>query len=365
MREERNVLLAPLTTLRVGGPATRLVHCETEDELVQVVRDADATQQPLLILGGGSNVLIADEGFAGIVALVRTRGIRQRTGPEQTTFDVAAGEDWDAFVEHTLREGCRGFECLSCIPGSVGAGPMQNIGAYGQEIGSSIVAVRVFDRDTDTVRELSREACGFAYRDSLFKRERAAKDDTSSRYVVLGVRFCLPRAADSVELTYKELYEHLGVAKGARAPLPEVRQAIRLLRAKKGMVLDPQDPDSVSAGSFFMNPVLDDVALAALQARVAQVLGPDARVPTFPEGKETKVAAAWLIEQAGFHKGSGAGPARISGKHCLALVNRFGATAADLVQLAEQVQQGVFQRFGVWLHNEPVCVGVEVGRRPR
>jgi len=360
MREERNVQLAPFTSLRVGGPAARVVYCETDDELVEVVRDADASRLPVLLLGGGSNVLVADEGFPGVVALVRTRGIRQRTSPDRIEFDVAAGEDWDAFVQHTLREGCRGFECLSCIPGSVGAGPMQNIGAYGQEIGSSVLAVRVFDRDTDAVRELPQAACAFAYRDSLFKRERGAIDDSSSRFVVLGVRFSLPRAKDSVELTYKELYEHLGLSRGARAPLAQVREAIRVLRGKKGMVLDPKDPDSVSAGSFFMNPVLDDAALGALRERVREVLGPDAKLPTFPEGDATKVAAAWLIEQAGFPKGFGTGPARISSKHCLALVNRFGATATDLLDLARQIQKGVFERFGVRLHNEPVCVGLKL-----
>jgi UDP-N-acetylmuramate dehydrogenase len=329
--------LAPLTTLRLGGPARDLVEVRREDELVATIRELDAAGEPLLILGGGSNVVIADAGFDGTVVHVQTRGLVA----DDATLTVQAGETWDVVVKRSVQAGLAGIECLSGIPGATGATPIQNVGAYGQDVAQTIEAVRVFDRPSGRVVELGRVECGFRYRSSAFK----GRDDR----VVLAVRFGLTASELSGPVAYAELAAKLGVAVGERAPLADVRDAVLELRRAKGMVVDPADPDSVSAGSFFTNPVLDADAFAPLGAAGAPAWHePDGRV---------KTSAAWLIGQAGFERGHTRGRVGISTKHTLALVNRGDATTAELVALAREVADGVRARFGVALVPEPVFVG--------
>jgi UDP-N-acetylmuramate dehydrogenase len=323
----QDVPLSELTTLRVGGPARLLVEATTEDELVAAVE----AHPGALLLGGGSNVVPPDEGVDEVV-LIRTRGM-ERDG---TDLVVQAGEDWDALVATTLEHGHVGLEALSGIPGTVGASPIQNVGAYGSEVASVVVAVRVLDRRTGLVSELPAAECGFRYRRSAFK-------DDPGRWVVLAVRFRLPLGGRSTPIRYAELARALGVSLGDTAPAPEVRDAVLALRRSKGMVLDPADPDSVSAGSFFTNPVVDSA--------------PDG-APSWPEANgRVKVSAAWLIEESGFGKGWGEGRVGLSTKHALAMVNRGGATTAQLLAAARQVRDGVRARFGIVLVPEPVVVG--------
>jgi UDP-N-acetylmuramate dehydrogenase len=319
------VELAELTTLRLGGPAGAFLEAVTEAEVVAAAPEA------ALILAGGSNVVAADSGVSGTVVRIATRGVK-RSG---TRLTVAAGEDWDALVARCVAEGLQGFECLSGIPGSVGATPIQNVGAYGQEVAETVESVRVLDRVTGRVAEMPASACGFVYRGSVFKYH--------DRTVVLSVTFRLREAGVSGPLRYAELARALDVPVGGSAPLGDVREAVLALRRRKGMVIDPGDPDSVSAGSFFTNPILD--------------AAPDG-APAWPEPDgRVKTSAAWLIEQAGFHKGYGGGRVGISGKHTLALVNRGGGTTAELLALAREIADGVRERFGVALHPEPVLVG--------
>ena len=337
-----DVPLAPLTTLRLGGPARRLVEAATEADVVEAVREADAAGEPLLVLAGGSNVVIADEGFDGTVVRILTRGV-ERTGER---LEVQAGEDWDTLVAACVGDGLAGFECLSGIPGSTGATPIQNVGAYGQDVSETVTAVRVYDRATREVTTLDAGACRFRYRSSVFKRD--------DRRVVLSVAFRLRRSAVSGPLRYGELARALEVASGEGAPLGAVREAVLGLRRGKGMVIDPADPDSVSAGSFFTNPILDREVFAALQAR----MGPERRPPAWPEPEgRVKTSAAWLIEQAGFRRGHGNGRAGISAKHTLALVNRGEASTEELLAVAREVAAGVREAFGVELMPEPVLVG--------
>jgi UDP-N-acetylmuramate dehydrogenase len=254
-----DLLLAPLTTLRLGGPAERMVDARTEDELVRAVAEADEAGEPLLVLAGGSNVVVADAGFPGVVVRVLTRGIEAAGAGEHVRLIVQAGEPWDALVERTVRDGLAGLECLAGIPGSTGATPIQNVGAYGQEVAATIEAVRVYDRAARAVAELDPGACGFRYRGSRFKG--------TDTHVVLAVTFLLRRSALSEPIRYAELARALGVEIGDRAPLADVRDAVLVLRRAKGMVVDPADADSVSAGSFFTNPVLDPDGFAALERR--------------------------------------------------------------------------------------------------
>ena len=337
--------LADFTTLRLGGPAGRLVEAADEAAIVAAVRAADADGTPLLVLAGGSNLVVSDAGFPGTVLRIVSRGIEEEEGDR---IVVAAGEPWDPFVARCVAGGRAGVECLSGIPGSVGATPIQNVGAYGQEVADTLVSVRAYDRAHARVEELPAADCGFRYRSSVFKR-------TPGRWVVLAVTYALPRQAASQPIRYAELARALGVAEGGTAPLADVRAAVLALRRRKGMVLDPGDPDTVSAGSFFTNPVLDAAAFAALEAR----LDDGARPPRFPQPDGTvKTSAAWLIERAGFGRGYG-DPASIaiSGKHTLALTNRGAGTTEQLVALAREIADGVRERFGVELEPEPVFVG--------
>jgi UDP-N-acetylmuramate dehydrogenase len=340
--------LGELTTLRLGGPAARYVEAAGERDVIDAVRAADRAGDSLLVLAGGSNVVVADDGFPGVVVRIVTRGVTGDGG----CLEVAAGEPWDPFVARCVGAGLARVECLSGIPGSVGATPIQNVGAYGQEVAETIDAVRVFDRARDAVEELDAAACAFSYRSSAFKRERG-------RWVVLAVRFVLEPSALSAPVRYAELARALGVELGDRAPLGVVRDAVLALRRAKGMVLDPADPDSVSAGSFFTNPVLDEAAFSALEGRIAERLGPEARVPAWPQvDGRVKTSAAWLIERAGFRRGHGdAAGIAISDKHTLALTNRGAGTTTELVGLAREIAAGVRDAFGVDLLPEPVFVG--------
>jgi UDP-N-acetylmuramate dehydrogenase len=345
--------LSELTTLRLGGPAARLAAAGDEAAIVDAVRTADRDGEPLLILAGGSNVVVADEGFDGTVLRIASGGIERRRAPDgRILLEVAAGEPWDRFVERCVGEGLAGIECLSGIPGSVGATPIQNVGAYGQEVAETIASVRVLDRDDGEARELAPTDCAFTYRSSAFKRE-------PGRWVVLAVTFALEPSERSAPIRYAELARRLGVQVGERALLRDAREAVLELRRGKGMVIDPSDPDSVSAGSFFTNPVLDEAAFAALEARVADRLGDGVRPPAFPgSGGHVKTSAAWLIERAGFTRGHGdpRGIA-ISAKHTLALTNRGAGSTTELVALAREIAGGVREAFGVELVPEPVFVG--------
>jgi len=346
-----NAPLAPLTTLRLGGPARRLLTVEREEEAVDVARELDVRGEALLVIGGGSNLVIADEGFDGTVLRMATRGRAVEQDGNRVVVTAQAGEPWDELVAWAVEEGLAGVECLSGIPGLVGAVPMQNVGAYGQDVSETIVRVRAFDRRLGRVVDIDRADCAFAYRTSAFRG--------SDRWVILAVTFALERSATSRPVRYAELARALGVGEGAAAPLAEVRRTVIELRRKKGMVLDASDPDTTSAGSFFTNPILSKEAFEALKER-AKDEGP---IPVFPEPDgRLKVSAGWLIEHAGFRKGfaGDGGRVAVSSKHALALTNRGGASTAELVALARRIRAGVLERFGVALENEPVFVGVRL-----
>jgi UDP-N-acetylmuramate dehydrogenase len=361
------VPLSGYTTLRLGGPAARLAEARTADDLIAAVRAVDASAKPLLVLGGGSNLVVCDEGFPGTVLRVATTGISARETGEQVLVTVAAGENWDRFVEWSVAEKLAGIECLAGIPGLTGATPIQNVGAYGQEVASTVTSVTVLDRADGSVATMAGGQCGFGYRTSLFKRTpwpaSGQAAGPTGRHVVLDVTFALERDPMSMPVRYAELARKLAVDVGDRAPLADVRGAVLELRRGKGMVLDPGDPDTASAGSFFTNPVLSPAGLARLRDAVAASL-PGTRVPVFPAGSDAvagsvKVPAAWLIEQSGFGKGyPGHGAARISAKHTLALTNAGGASAAELIGLAREIVAGVRSRFCIELANEPVLVGL-------
>ena len=343
--EPTSTLLADLTTLRVGGPARRLVMARTDEELVSAVRDADARHEPVLLLGAGSNVVVSDEGFDGVVVVVATRGLNAEVSDCAGAFiKVAAGEPWDRVVAHTLSQEWIGLETLSGIPGATGATPIQNVGAYGADVSQTIARVRTWDRVSGRVVTFAASDCGFGYRSSRFK-------DEPGRYVVVDVSFQLELGPLSAPIRYAELAAALGVEVGQRAPLGQVRDTVLALRRAKGMVLDPEDHDTWSTGSFFTNPLLSVEEAAALPDEAPRYSQPDGTV---------KTSAAWLIDHAGFGKGYGSGPARVSGKHTLALTNRGSATAEDVMRLARDVRKRVREHFGVTLVPEPVLVGCEL-----
>ncbi len=351
MQELHDAPLAPLTTFRLGGPAARLVTATTDDEVVAAVREADSTGTPLLLIGGGSNLVIGDKGFDGTALRIATRGLTL----DGTRLELAAGEVWSDAVARTVEAGLAGIECLAGIPGSAGATPIQNVGAYGQEVSATITEVVAYDRRAEETVTVPNAECLFSYRHSRFKAD-------PDRYVVLRVRFALEDADGmSAPIRYAETARALGVEPGDRVPVGAARETVLALRAGKGMVLDPDDHDTWSAGSFFTNPILTDAEYAAFLDRVRDRLGPDTAPPAYPAGDgRTKTSAAWLIDKAGFTKGYGAGPARISTKHTLALTNRGEATTEDLLALAREVVAGVRDAFGVTLVNEPVTVGVSL-----
>ena len=344
--------LARYTTLRLGGPAARLETATTAEEIVQKVREAEARDEPVLVLAGGSNVVIGDQGFPGTVVLLRSRGFRVVAEDADTvTIRVEAGETWDDLVAATIEQGWSGLECLSGVPGSAGATPIQNVGAYGQEVAETITAVQAYDRTHGEVVQIAAADCGFAYRGSVFKY--------SDRWVVLSVDFRLARSPLSGPVRYAELARALGVEVGDRVPLADARATVLRLRAGKGMVLDADDPDTWSVGSFFTNPVLEREAYELLRERAADLGEP----PSWPgAGDVVKVSAAWLIDKAGFGKGYlGPEGVAISSKHTLALTNRAGtASTGALVALAREIRDGVHDRFGVPLHPEPVLINCTI-----
>jgi UDP-N-acetylmuramate dehydrogenase len=359
--------LAELTTMRVGGPPRDLVVADETESLVAAVRAADAAGDPLLVVGGGSNLVVADEGFPGTVVLVTSRGVRVESDDlcGGVVVRVAAGEPWDDLVARAVAESWSGIEALSGIPGSTGATPVQNVGAYGQEVAQTVWQVRVFDRAEDRVRTLFASDCDFSYRHSLLKESMrtGGPGTVSPRYIVLEVAFQLRPTPMSQPIAYADLARGLGVEPGQRVPLTEAREAVLEQRRRRGMVLDVDDHDTWSCGSFFTNPILAPDDMTRLRQRSVDRLGPEGPVPPeFPGPDGTvKTSAAWLIDKAGFAKGHGLpGPAALSTKHTLAVTNRGGARAQDIVSLAREVRDGVRQTFGVSLVNEPVLVGVEL-----
>lgn len=341
---QRNVPLAPLTTLGIGGPAKSFVRAETVDEITEGIAWAETNREPLFVMSGGSNLLISDEGFDGLVMQVRLRGVTvESEDPDTVMVRVAAGERWDDFVSTAVENRWAGLECLSGIPGSVGATPIQNVGAYGQDVSETIVRVEVVDRETRRVITLTSAECRFAYRSSIFKT--AARD----RYVVANVTFRLRRNG-AATVKYPELRRYLEERGAPLEDLEEVRNAVIAIRRRKGMVLDPNDPDTRSDGSFFMNPILPRAVFDDLSRRAGDM-------PNFPAGDDVKLSAAWLIENAGFHKGFAHGNVGLSSKHTLAVINRGGGTAREVVELVRMIQDGVRARFGVEIHPEPIFVG--------
>jgi UDP-N-acetylmuramate dehydrogenase len=327
--------LADLTTLRLGGPASRAVDAGTKDELVEAVGTADA---PVLIVGGGSNLVAADEGWPGLVVRVKTHGIQVKRAGDALQVTVAAGETWDDFVALTVAEGWSGLAAMSGVPGLAGATPVQNVGAYGSEVADSITALSVFDGQSSEVSDWSPAQCGFGFRTSAFKH--------TDRYLVLAVTFALNRSPDSVPVRYLELARRLGVEPGQTAPSTHVRDVVLDLRRSKGMVLDADDHDTWSVGSFFVNPFVD-----------ASLAPPEC--PQWTVNERVKLSAAWLIENAGFHRGYGLpGRVSVSTKHALALTNRGGATTAELIDLAREIRDGVEAKFGIQLRPEGRLVGV-------
>jgi len=345
-----NIPLAPLTTLKIGGPARYFVEAGNVGEVKEAVTFARSRDLSLFVLGGGSNLLVADAGWPGLVLKVSVPGIDQRNGHDEdgrTLFDVGAGESWDRFVSHAVIARCAGIECLSGIPGSVGGTPVQNVGAYGQEVSETIASVQVLDLKDTQVRELCPEACEFSYRASIFNTTERG------RFIVLRVTYALTPGG-SPRITYADLKHHF---EGRETPpsLAETREAVRHIRALKGMLIVPGDADCRSAGSFFKNPMLSQEQHEDLKQRAA---AKGFTVPNYP-ALETrkKVSAAWLVERSGFAKGFGFGRVGISTKHALAIVNRGGATAADVLALKEQIQHRVEEIWGVRLEPEPVMVG--------
>ncbi len=325
----QDVALAPLTTLKVGGPARYFLEASTEDQVREGVDWAASRQLPMFVLGGGSNVLIADAGWPGLVLRVALRGVEQ----QGDVFEAAAGEDWDALVARAVAAGYAGIECLSGIPGSVGGTPVQNVGAYGQDVSETVTKVRALDLTTGRVVDLDNAACGFRYRQSIF--------NTTERghYIVLRVAYRLKQGGEP-RIEYADLKKHFA---GRAATLAETREAVRAIRHRKAMLIVDGDEDCRSAGSFFKNPIVDSA--------------PPGSVHWPQPGGLVKVAAAWLVENAGFPRGWRRGAVGISSKHSLALVNRGGATAADVLALAREIQDRVQDKFAVKLEMEPVLVG--------
>lgn len=332
-------MLSAYTTLELGGPARTLIEAKDRGTLLATLQD-HPRETPLFILGGGSNVVISDEGFPGTALLVRTRGVQIQPQGAEVLVQAQAGEPWDHLVQQTIEQDLAGLECLSGIPGLCGASPIQNVGAYGQEVADCIRSVEVFDRDLGQLRTLTRDDCEFAYRNSLLKR-------TPGRFVVLSVTFALiPGGAPT--LKYAELQR---AVEGEALSLGRTRAAVLALRRKKSMVLDPQDPNRRSAGSFFTNPIVPRAKAQALTAS-------EPKMPQFPAAEGyTKLSAGWLIERAGYRKGHIQGAVGLSTNHALALINRGGGTAQALLELAKGIIEAVEARFGITLRMEPVLIG--------
>jgi UDP-N-acetylmuramate dehydrogenase len=352
---QENIPLAPLTTFRLGGPARFFVEAQSAGDVQQAATFAQSRNLPLFVLGGGSNLLVADGGWPGLVLKVAIQGIEQRPGTDaegKIVFDAGAGELWDRFVSQAVMAQCAGVECLSGIPGSVGGTPVQNVGAYGQEVAQTISSVEVFDLQDGQVRELWPEACGFHYRSSIFNTTERG------RFIILRVAYALTPGGKP-HLAYADLQRHFE-GRETRPNLAETREAVRHIRARKGMLIVAGDPDSHSAGSFFKNPVLSESQHADLERRAA---AKGLTLPSYPGltaqslENSRKVSAAWLVEKSGFARGYGFGHVGISSKHALAIVNRGRATAAEVLALKDQIQNRVEEMWGVRLEPEPVMVG--------
>jgi UDP-N-acetylmuramate dehydrogenase len=349
-------MLSQLTTAAVGGPAGKYVEARTEAEIIDAVRTADAAGEPLLIIGGGSNLLISDDGFPGTVVRIASEGflVNAEDSCGGVSVVVQAGHNWDALVNHAVLHAWSGIEALSGIPGATGATPVQNVGAYGSDVSQTIAAVRTWDRHRNAVQTFTSSELKFGYRDSILKQTTV---NGSPRYVVLTVEFQLPLGRMSAPIRYAELARSLGVEPGQRAYSNDVRREVLRLRASKGMVLDPADRDTYSTGSFFTNPVVPLEVAANLPESA----------PQYPAGADgmVKLSAAWLIDQAGFGKGYGLEPdsasggrASLSTKHTLAITNRGAASAKDILAIAREVRDGVVERFGIELHPEPLLIGL-------
>jgi UDP-N-acetylmuramate dehydrogenase len=336
-RHQENIALAPFTTLGIGGPSRWFARATYADELTAA---CGVEGEQLFVLGGGSNLVVADEGFRGLVLQIAISGVNAATEGDDVIVTAGAGESWDSLVEFAVKQGLAGIECLSGIPGTVGGTPIQNVGAYGQEVATVIESVTAYDRATRTAVRLSRQNCGFAYRMSRFKREDAG------RFVISEVVFRFKHGAPAT-VTYPDVVDYLAQQHIARPTLGNVRDAVLQIRRRKGMVLDPVDPDTRSVGSFFMNPVVDRAAFERIAPAPHYLMDNDA----------VKIPAAWLIQQSGFARGHVEGPVGLSTKHPLAIINRGGATARDVVRLAQRIKRAVRERFDVNLRPEPVFVG--------
>lgn len=345
MEWRRDVCLASYTTLNVGGAAKFFAEAETEEDIAEAASFTREQAVPLFILGGGSNLLVSDAGFQGAVLRIKLRGLEEFASKNGKIVRAAAGEDWDILVQYAVDRGYAGIECLAGIPGTVGGTPVQNVGAYGQEVAETIASVRAYDRQADTFVDLPRESCDFSYRQSIFNgREHG-------RYIVSRVDYLLnPGGAPS--LRYADLLKYF--AEQPRPTLAETAAAVREIRRSKGMYLVAGDPDSASAGSFFKNPVIS----AGVLERIRDAVPNGTVIPQYPARPGfVKLAAAWLVEQAGFAKGYTMGRAGISSRHTLALINRGGASAAEIVALREKIISAVEAKFGIHLQQEPVWLG--------
>jgi len=342
-----NVPLAPLTTLKTGGPARYFIEAQTIAEVTQAVEFARSKTLPLFVLGGGSNLVISDAGWPGMVLKIGITGINHRHGHDEVVFEAGAGEDWDKFVGFVVAHNCSGIECLSGIPGSVGGTPVQNVGAYGQEVANTIESVLALDLRDGQLHELCNQACGFSYRTSIFNTTERG------RYIILQVNYALRHGGEAY-IAYADLKRYFA-GWSEKPSLANTRDAVRRIRAGKGMLLTPGDDDSRSAGSFFKNPILSAEQYQALQSRAA---AKNLQIPSYPAlDAQKKVSAAWLVEHSGFSKGYGHGPVGISRKHALAIVNRGNATATDVLALKDDIQQRVEEIWGIQLEPEPVFVG--------
>jgi UDP-N-acetylmuramate dehydrogenase len=344
---QENIPLAPLTTLKVGGPARYYTEAKSTAEVQQALAFADGRSLPVFILGGGSNLVVSDHGWPGLVLKIAIPGIEESDDHGKIRFDVGAGEDWDKFVARSVARNCSGVECMSGIPGSVGATPVQNVGAYGQEAAETIDSVQVLDRRDGQIRELCNEACGFSYRTSIFNTTERG------RFIILGVSYVLHQGGPA-RAEYGDLKKYF--AGWSQAPtLAETREAVRQIRARKAMLITPGDEDCRSAGSFFKNPILSPEQFDDLNRRAA---AKNLAIPNYPAlDTQRKVSAAWLVEHSGFERGSTYGHVGISRKHALAIVNRGDATAAEVIAFKEQIQHRVHHIWDVSLEPEPVMVG--------
>ena len=350
MKIQENIPLSPFTTFQVGGPARYLAEARSESDIKDALQFAAERRLPLFVLGGGSNLVVADEGWPGLALKIGLMGVEFGFDGNDALFHAGAGENWDEFVAFTVEHNCAGVECLSGIPGTVGGTPVQNVGAYGQEVSQTISRVRVLEIATGKVSDLSNEQCGFAYRSSIFNTSQRGK------HIVLEVRYTLQQDGKPT-VEYADLKKYF--AAGTRPTLQRVRNAVREIRQSKAMLLVPGDEDCRSAGSFFKNPLVSEAEANRIEA-LARQRAPEKMLPRYPaEDGQVKLSAAWLVEQAGFHKGYARGPVGISRKHSLAIVNRGGATARDIIGLKKEIEEKVFDVWGVRLQPEPVFVGFE------